>query len=953
MNINVGLLRSVKDSIFAATVTLKKQIEGDSLISQDEAKKIAGVFSMIGLPLMVKLFGDIKIAIEKINNKECQIPEAKKQLYVLIEGVENYINAIIEVGINRPVGMFDAYKKLKLEIDGKANSYKEIDIFFPDLTLAEQKFIENKNLNIEQLKIKSTDSINRAKQFIAKLSTPSMPERASAMEDLVKCLNSLIDFKYKKEFFYYLKCVRAFLDIVKVENLITKEEYIPYISLIIKGFLSELPQYAERKTPGYDRFKETLFYIGKIKTNSQEALEIIDFFNLKDFMNLNPINLSMTSDSSSPQVDYKVIDSVTKELTDILAQLKAEWNNKIATAPVQVKDFIAVCNAISNKIEMLPLKSSKKISNSFKELATKMMSLSAPPNEILSQEVAYMAVLLDLVVERKCKLSQQFEGVLELQSKRLSAAIKNDLGVLSSLQLPLVDEETRDGIVVAANKATVDEMQKVLEHTQELMENFIKAHVEGKLTPTEIESLKIIKSEWNTVRKILNIMRFKDAERLFNYSLKVLDDMISKNSPPSDDVLELLTTAVGGVNYFFESFKNEDGRTNVILKPIVSKVFNEPIGKEVIEEDSKNEDPILIAESVPEPIKNDDLLEFTPSIKLDGQKQQSPEPDSLIFTPSPPSLPDEVNIPTNQPLSIPQEVDKETNIAVSDAGMQDDGVVDSVPEHVMDLMDVFIEECEDIYTKLRKLVSDYKTTSKYDIVLAKRSFHTLKGSCNMLEVLNFGACCADVENFLVKVDDNKKSLASNDISIVDTISGVFETWFLDIKHKNCAFIDANKINNYLYELDMSVFGSSNRNIIKPTNISIPSVSMPTPQAIDNEGLNTQSPQLHLDGGGLSVTLDEEKTPHIDFVPTLPTEVAKSETTDVHIEAPYIGLDQKDKINIDQPNIKPNVVLGDSAAGTQEIHAVLSVFSKELATMRNSIMAMESVVNDLMKKIEKK
>ena len=761
-NFNFGFLRAVKGSIQESLASALKKTESlksnaiaaSAFDASVDMHKVLGALKMMNLDGCSVYCQDLEKLALAMQSQTAKA-DASTVFHDGVAALQRYIDDLLDGMKDLPIRLYTNYRKTKAALGEERAS--PVDLFYPNfdadldasVTFAQQP----------QASIANAVKVERPKFQAALVKWMKEPGNAEAVKEaaaqMKSVCQSLSDIRAKKSYYLFWKSASAFMDVLVHESSIKQ---LNELRAVISKIDVEMRKFAEgtSKRPADDAFRGVLFHLAQIGDYTPEIAECRKLFGLDLYWN-EVLKGMKESESSLHLVNVD-------EIKEFISQAKDELT-KLAGNQGSAAKFLQLTAATAGKIAAFQNPSVKKLSDAVLFVAQKLSSKELRLTDMIAEEVAYIIVLLEGLVEKRGRVNSDFAKQVECEIKRLSAALKNQPELLATLQLPELDDQTKHENEMALIRHTVSEIKVDLDKVEETLDTFFRSAGENR---NELaETLKPIKR----VQGALRILGQKDAARIME-GIGYLTEQLSHGHKLNQEDTKRITEGVGGVSLFLDAFQDESADAQNMLAPLITLFFGEP---------AKTESEQAQAEEA--------AREEIETAVADAQTEES-----VAALEEPVCEAAAEAEPVQAPAVAAQEVVAEAPAAAAQAPVSQaiaaeaPGVWDSPSDD--ELAEVYLEETIEIFEQISQSldICEAKPFDKEALTTIRRQYHTLKGSGRMVGLSAMGEAAWSVEHFLNKWLTEDRPASKELLGMIREVTGVFEKWVAELKASNKVWV---------------------------------------------------------------------------------------------------------------------------------------------------------------------
>ena len=441
-----------------------------------------------------------------------------------------------------------------------------------------------------------------------------------------------------------------------------------------------------------------------------------------------------------------MFSSRQKELGEGIGQLKNHWN-KVVAAPekqrqVAVAGFLRALVTFGPKREWFPGTLVNPLFDGLQalgdSLALRLKTKEQPPfSSHLGYEVATTLLLLNEVVERRARWSQDLEVRCTQQARRLALAVAGRDDELKNIQPLLWDSKWRERQVEKANRQALEIVFHGLDEVERVLSGLAREDDEEDSR----QRLDELKSRCRQMGLVFETLRLPIASKVVTGARDLISNLVV--SPSIDEPLRQLAVTFTALKRFIVGRKNSDTDADALLAPALDLLFGEGTYRTQFAEESPQEE--VLEGAVPEGF----------------QASASHEAE--------------------QPAEFSQASVDASPVRDIRSDLLGDGVVD-VPNS-SDILEIFLEEAREAMVASHEFRQELlKSPHNEEAWLGlRRQFHTLKGSGRICGLEGLGEVAWWVEEKLNEAISIGESYSKDLDSALELSSERLNGWYEELR----------------------------------------------------------------------------------------------------------------------------------------------------------------------------
>lgn len=806
INFNVGSLKIVYNPLMEYFKKIQGNVSHNLVLIRDEKKvatnheaidllvKAQGTLKMIGLLGIVKVLSLNTEALREVKEVKHDTAKSVAILEVVNNTIRNlvvYLENLLNGEQDQPTKFYEQYSQLA-NLLGKKVSVK--DLFMIKLDLRDEVKPELK----EELRVGIfTNPINKAalletmnkqqvvvQSNIAQMlklldsnfeSIESKQQYQALCKHVYDAVHTIQNLKLSKNVYILsglqklLICISSPIfndDIVKVlktEEKETVKVLVAKIERVISNWIKEINDLDETdKTSSLKADNEVVsdllfFIIKSLKSNYKlqdmpVLKDLNTYFNFDFYVDLlKSTEISYTLVQRNPELVANIEQnflSLKEELT-LLTDKESLPDDFLVQ---HIGKYILNLQKIHEGFNSVGVKDLNSLVNALNTVTTKIKSKEIPFNEVIQKEISLSTLLIEygiktftqtIVSEQNAnKISSQ----ILLESKRLLLAAQGKTEELSSTDMPIVDNKSKEKDANEAMLSLYEQLGKELEKAEKVLDTYLRTEGENA------DELKDVYKPLASAKGIFTVVRKPNLSKLVAEIQNVWKTIETSGMSGVDkNILQKSIVILSGLTLLVNAEK--EGNT-VESETIEARLLKSLNIKPTVE--SK---PEVVEATIVEPVNNN-------------------VEELVIEEVSQPIIIDKI-------LTPKEDVKHETLITPNNNQLFTDKANDE------DMLEVYLMEAEEVLSNTQnslKVLSD-DLNNNNEIANIRRYFHTLKGSGRMVGMIYLGEAAWIVEQTLNKVISGNIVFEQNILTAIEQTTNLFGEWVEVLKNTKETAVD--------------------------------------------------------------------------------------------------------------------------------------------------------------------
>jgi HPt (histidine-containing phosphotransfer) domain-containing protein len=699
----LGYLRNVHKGIIESLLNATNNVEQKKYdAALKDCRKVSGALYLARFEGVGRVMDEaiqFILAVQK-NDFENRVGEPVNVLKKAFESVRQYILDALADAPDVPMKLWDSYRLLKV---GHRSMAHPSQLFFPEMAI-EGWSVTNQNQTLEARKIQEL------RTAFATYLVPWVKDQTQVktLDGAKRILQLVIkDLPLTAGYIGFFTAAVASLEVVAL-----KEKPDPFDKMVLAKIDQELKSVGEGKSlPERETWRFMLYLVAFSNLNSEAAEKVREKHHLKAYVNL--IREEATRHGRT------LDDQALTPIKEALSNTKDAWV-KVTQGFGGASEMEKPVTLLSERLREFNHPAIQKLGEALVQITNGLKNGRIALNDMLSEEIASMLMLVEQAIEAKGRVSAKYEGRVVGQIHRTLAAVKGNTEQLSAMPESAVDEEYIKRNQRVLKSHVLNEIKGELQAAEEALDGWFRQEdQEGREDViTAVRPLK-------RLSPVMRMSRLEEAADVLDQVLVGLEILLGKN----------------------KTTHNEVERVNVSSKLAALALY---LNAEISEQaDAKKFLGVEVEQK--QRIYSTETVEQKPA-KVLAQKKE--EPLQIVQA---------AKTMSAQKASKTEEREYEGFDRVSD----------------LDMLEVYLEDFNDQLTTMKQgsmlLARDLKNKEALSDV--RRAFHTLKGSGRMVKGLDrLPNVSEKIELFLKKWIGEERAATQQLASAIDESINLFESW---------------------------------------------------------------------------------------------------------------------------------------------------------------------------------
>jgi chemosensory pili system protein ChpA (sensor histidine kinase/response regulator) len=669
------------------------------------------------------------------------MPAAVRAVDATLSGVRNYLDGLLTGSLQPPIRLFPYYREILVLL--RAPRVHPADLLFPDLSRRPAFHqMAVRALSADELRIRRVLYEEGLLRFLRD------PDNASArgrMRDAVFELEGLPQRGLARSFWWVARGMFDALDSFQLP-----------VDADLKRFLARLNQQFRRQIEGGPVVSErmmvdALYHVGRADEKIERVAQVKQLYGLNTLLPADFERATLTT------TDTEALAA----LRDALNQSKLLWGQLMASSTPDTGRFRAEATRAQASALRLGAPAPARVLGCIIEATTKLANASPVVRDAIGMEVATALLLLETGAEGYTPADPQFE-------QRADAMIDRVMRAADGMPLPESDPWIADLARRAQERSSMDtvvaEMRTMLREAELQLDKFFR-------DPSQRKDLAALEPMFEQVGGVLGVLGFEDPAAALRNVRESVQRFADPATPANPEEFARIAQVLGAIGFFVGTltqepthprgmfhFDRQSGTfsANMGLRAQTAAPVDDAsdfippaphsTGKQGESENVEGSIERLMASAraaadrlVANPGDRNSIAQLAPVLaQLVNDSDLTDDADLRSRAAQASHLLDELRQGRGAPAARAlQELLKPVVAAVPAPTAP---MPDSASAADRELHEIFVEEADEVLesvgvqlARLRKEPADSAT-----LTMARRAFHTLKGSSRMVGLKDFG-----------------------------------------------------------------------------------------------------------------------------------------------------------------------------------------------------------------------
>ena len=639
-----------------------------------------------------------------------------------LTALRGYLDDLVAGHPNQPLKLFTVYRDL-VEACGQSTP-SPTELFFPDLTQRPPK------RELPDAPLPAEEIVARIKSARANFESGLLGWIKSDPNGIVEMIKAVTIIEKTRETpadrsFWWITL--GVLDALASGGLSDGENAVNAKKFTLR-LVSQIRKLAKGETDVPERaLREALYLVACAKAGGEALAVVRAAYRLEGLL---PTTEPSEVERLRPHI---------RRLRELLAAAKDDWNRLSAGTAAALPPFHERITKIAEEGAATEQADYTRLTHVVLQQTNLLRRDPTRHNDTLALEIATALLLAETALEDFLSLGKDFGNLVGVIVDRLETLARGE--PLGPLELPNLDAMSRRAQERLLLESVAREVRTNLGAIEQTLDSFFR-------NPSRQSTLPSLKTPLKQIEGVLVMLGQDRANEVLRECSIAIDRFAAEDFSPSPGVFEEVAKKLSALGIFIECFQHGHADIDEILEP--------QLATKPIQESTAQEAPaVIVAEQAPAPAKATAThpITVTPAPTFAAPSETSPavtagtedahgmELDSALAAEADLDF-DSVLEPT-APASVEPIVTAEQHSAAEIAKSSED-------EIDAELLDIFLEEAREVVatiaSHLPRLYEDPK--DQENLIILRRSFHTLKGSGRMVGLTELGESAWAVEQIM-------------------------------------------------------------------------------------------------------------------------------------------------------------------------------------------------------------
>lgn len=562
----------------------KKHANDPSLVYAEEADRISKSIKMIGAWGEYKVLETYVELLKVLNsgnindvNKIIQVSKMAKKSTI---SIRNYIRDLTESkGELLSVRLWPVWSEMGAFLGKREMSINQLFIPYGDFSDVKFNKVDKDDL------LKTAEDIRS--QFMSDSeiwkNTTDREKAKNSIISMIESINVLKELNHNKNYQQYWTALSARL-VVALNDPNFELDNAFDLTNNLNNAIIEIRNFGKDKNIVDTNVMQSLFSIFLTEKSKSLALtnnavsEVYQRFHIFQFLN-EADNIVKNENNNQQDIFIENIPTLKK----YLGKIKESWTKHLNNDAVKndllvfISDFFSKKELFPNDSQITPLLNG--LINTFKHYKANPTTERIDPTS--GKEFATLFFMIDLYLDRKGQVSDNFGEMAELQRNRLVLALDKKNEELKNLPLIEWDKESRTKESENALLTTIQELKKDYQEIEDSL-NIVLSNSKDELEQIsekeKFEKLKDLVKPLTTASSIMRILKHVAAVNVLQALTKIVSNINEKqNKVITDQEREYLTVGLSSIGLFLEDLEQGAENPESKLVAAVKLLFNKEL----------------------------------------------------------------------------------------------------------------------------------------------------------------------------------------------------------------------------------------------------------------------------------------------------------------------------------------------------------------------------------------
>ncbi len=717
----------------------------------------AGAIQMVGLDAVVAFTDEIERQLTRLEELPAQevaasvdvVDRACRKLRIFLDELTNGAPPV-------PLKLFPEYEAMQALRGVKAAA--PTDLFYPDLSLRAPKIAPREALPASRL---ASQLVKQRRVYQRGLlawlrgdtkGVAQMREAISGIEDVTTHANL-------RAFWWTVGALFESLTAQGLDPSFGVKQLAARIDLQIRRVVGGSAKVADRLR------REALYFVAISAPTGPQVQAVQRAFRLA----------GLIPSADVLNADLVRIQPLLREARDQLAGAKDAWLKFASGRAENLPKLKQTLTSVHTKAADIRNGALMKLTSALVERLDKMPS--AGVSEPVAMEYATALLLAESAFENYNNLASDFPQQVDAMIARLDAARAGRAP--ATVGAPALDEMSKRAQERMLLAQVGREIQANLRHMEQVLDAFFRDNAKR----AELAGLT---RDSQQIRGALSMLGLTDAERLLASCQVQIESYINSETAVDNDDLEMLAESLSGLGFYIEAVEQQRPDRDRLIAPLLAQRSGE-VAVVPHDDDTKSVEtavdelraqlPRLLAEVRDAPSQSaarkglrGKLETLRDDAELIGDETLTQQADAAIA---------ELDAGGSAALAKVVDAIADTSAAAPAISAETRRLLETdATQFDAELLEIFLTEASEVLDNIAasRNTLEGNTSDREALQVARRGFHTLKGSGRMVGLTDLGDLAWDIEKVHNRLLDEDRPVTQAVIAMIGTAESSFRDW---------------------------------------------------------------------------------------------------------------------------------------------------------------------------------
>jgi chemosensory pili system protein ChpA (sensor histidine kinase/response regulator) len=511
--------------------------------------QVTGAVQMVGLEGVARFCQETENLVSALEKQEVAASaDVLKVVNQAIDALSKYLDDLIAGEPEQALRLFPEYSDLlRMRNVEKA---LESDLFFPDLSARAPKIADVPQLNEAELSaLVKKARVKFQRGLLSWLKRDNTTQGLQLMREAVGSIEQAQAQPVNRTFWWVASALVDSLATQGVEPDFSVKQQCARIDLQMRRLAEGSQKVAERL------LRDVLYSVARSEKVSDHIKEVVKVFELDDYLPVAAGEKNVVGTNLQPQL---------RELKDLLSHAKESWLKFTSGNKNNLKAFQEHIGKLSSKAQGLENQALRHLAAQLEIAANDVANLPEQRFESVGLEMATALLLLENALERYDGLGDEFDRQVDVQEKRLQAALHGNVDLSNIPDIPLLDEMSRRAQEKLLLVQVVHEIKVNLAHAEQVLDAFFR-------DPSKRSEIPTIESDINQVMGALRMLELERAADLLKGCQSLIRDFANPEHETSQQEQELVAEGLSSLGFYIDAVQHGRDSTFEIISPVLKR----------------------------------------------------------------------------------------------------------------------------------------------------------------------------------------------------------------------------------------------------------------------------------------------------------------------------------------------------------------------------------------------